>query len=105
MGWFDTKNKHQHTIVTANAWDMQKIEAQNRRRKWFIFLDIVAIICLLIGINYIYSHKNYVTGSIFIIIGLFIFLYFIFRKKFRRTRNFAQRNRNFQGRDRHRHRR
>jgi drug/metabolite transporter (DMT)-like permease len=95
MGWFDTKNKHQQVIVTANAWDMQKIEERNRKRSWFIFLDIIAVICLIIGIGLIYYEKNYITGSIFVLIGLFIFLYFVFKKSFRKTRNFAPQNRNF----------
>lgn len=97
MSWFDTKNKHQHVIVTANAWDMQRIEAKNRKRKWFIFLDILAVVCLLIGIGFIYYDKNYTTGAVFIILGLFIFLYFVFRKKTQRSKH-----RNFRGRRRRR---
>ena len=92
MGWFDTKNKQQHIQVIANAWDMQRIEERNRRRKWFIFLDIVVVISLLIGICLIYYSKDYVSGVVFILIGLFIFLYFVFKKRARRHKNFSRRN-------------
>ncbi|MBM3234001.1 hypothetical protein FJZ19_02810 [Candidatus Pacearchaeota archaeon] len=105
MGWGNTKNKHQQVIVTANAWDMQRIEERNRRRKWFIFLDVVLIVCILIGIGFIYYNKNYQMGGIFLVIGIFILLYLVFRKrrKPRNVRRFRQ-HRNFKRNRRHRRR-
>lgn len=99
MGWFDTKNKHQQVVITANAWDMQRIEERERRRRWFIFLDVVIVICFLVGISFIYSAKNYVTGGLFIGIAVLIILYLMFRKK---KKNNLRRNHR---RHRHHHRR
>src|SRR3989344_6182932 len=90
MGWFDTKNKRQNVIVTANAWDMQRIEERKRKRKWFIFLDIILVICILIGIIFIYYNQDYKTGIIFLVIGLLIFIYLFSKKRRRKNNNFRR---------------
>jgi uncharacterized membrane protein YfcA len=107
MGWFGTKNKQQHVQVVATAWDMQRIEERERKRRFFIFLDIIAILSFLLGAFLLYL-KEYIYGSILILIAIFIGWYFIFRKRTKRYKNFSRpnrnnrRNRRFQDR-RHRH--
>ena len=101
MGWFDAQNKQQNVHVIASAWDMQRIEERNRKRRLFIILDVIAVIFLLVGIGLIYYEKNYFAGSICIIIGLLIFYFLFFRKKSREYKNFPRRNKH----RRHRHRR
>jgi len=95
MGILDGKRKHIQVVVGGNLRDVIRHEKAERKRKWFIFLDIVAVICLLIGVGLIYYNKNYTTGGLFVVIGLVILLYFVFRRSFRRTRNFTPQNRNF----------
>ncbi len=104
MGWFDTKNKQQNVHVVASAWDMQKIEERNRRRRWFIFLDIILVLCIIIGIAFIYYGNNYRVGVTFLAIGLLIILYLVFKKKEKRNSKFKNR-RNFRRRNFRRHRR
>jgi len=102
MGWLDvdSKKKEQHTqvIATGNIKDVDRIQQRERKRRWFIFLDIILVVCTLIGIGFIYT-KDYLTGVIFIIIGLIILGYLILRKRrkrFSKPRR-PQRNRNFRG--------
>ena len=102
MGWFDTNNKHQQVIVTANAWDMQRIEDRQRRRKWCIVFNVVAVILLLIGVSYIYSKQDYKTGVVYIIIGLFILLFNTFKRLFR-SKNSSRHHRRYRHRHRRRH--
>ena len=97
MGWADTNNKRQHVQVMANAWDMQRIEEMNRRRRGFIFLDIFLVICILIGVAYMYA-KDYTTGFIFLAIGIVILLYLILRKKRRKNSQRFQRHKKFRRR-------
>jgi hypothetical protein len=69
----------------------EKYEDKKRRRQFFTLLDIIAILCFIAGIVFIYYLKDYVTGSILILIAIFIVLYFIFRVKIKRYKNFLRR--------------
>ena len=91
MGLLDInkKNKSMHLQVQGNFRDLQRYEEMQRRKRWFIFLDFLIVICLLIGIGMIYFFKNYTAGAVFILIGAFIILYFILRKRARKVRRFA----------------
>jgi len=98
MGWLDTKesrrNQHLQMIATGNIRDIDRIQQRERKRRWFIFLDVVLVACIIIGIIFTYYDNNYKTGIIFLVIGLVIFLYLVLRKSLRKKRNF-QKRRNF----------
>lgn len=84
MGILDVgKKKHIQIHITGRFKEVQRYESLQRRRKFFIFLDIIAIIFLLIGMFEIYL-KKYITGALLILVTVIIIAYFILRKKQRR---------------------
>ncbi len=101
MGWLDVrddrKRQHLQMIATGNIRDIDRIQQRERRRRWFIFIDIVAILSAIIG--YLsYQASFYITSCWFFGITLIIILYLIFRKfsRKRRNNNFRhRRNRKF----------
>ena len=104
MGWLDTREgrrkQHLQMIATGNIRDIDRMHERDRKRRWFIFLDIALVICILIGIAFIYYNQDYITGIVFIVVGLLILLYLIFRKK-RRHQNFQRRNQRHYHKPRH----
>lgn len=91
MGWLDTKESHRHqnvhVIAKGNINQADRIHQRERRRQWFIFLDVVMVFCILLGILFLVYGINYIIGIILIAIGLSIISFFILRKRrFRRRR-------------------
>ena len=90
MGWLDTKESHKHQNVHVFAKGSLKqadrIHERDRKRNFFIVLDLICVFCLLIGVLFLAYGIDYKFGAILIVIGLIIIGYFIFRKRKRRRR-------------------
>jgi len=87
MGWLDKGNQNTQIHGFGNIRDLDRIHQRERKRKIFLFLDFISIISILIGILIIYSFKDYITGFVFIGIGIIILVYFISRKLKRKPRH------------------
>lgn len=83
MGLFNTpenrRRQHIQINATGNIKDIDRIEQRERRRRIFIFFDVLAVFLIIIGILSIY-YKAYFFGIVLTVIGIGIIIYFIFRK-------------------------
>ena len=65
--------------------ERQRIEDRKRRMKFFMFLDIVLVISLIVSI-YSFYRRNIVNGFLTLLVGLVILFYFLIRKIVRKKR-------------------
>ncbi|MEK6825220.1 MAG: hypothetical protein AABY00_00360 [Nanoarchaeota archaeon] len=103
MGWLDVKEgkggQHLQMIATGNISEIDRIQQRERRRKWFIFLDVVAILSLIVS-YLLYKAKFYSEAYWSFGVAIVIFIYLIFKKiksnhyfKKRKDRNFRRNRR------------
>ncbi|MEI6849434.1 MAG: hypothetical protein WCK29_00175 [archaeon] len=80
MGLFDFGNKKRmHLQLHGNFRDAVRFEELKRRRRWFYFLDLVAIVSAIIG-YYQYQAQAFTNAYWAFGITLVIVFYLVLRK-------------------------
>lgn len=97
MGLFDTHKEARDQSIRvhtrASAWDLHNIEEIHRKRKQQGEIFVILVAFILIGAVLVYYKMSVLWGSIFIVIGLFLFLYLL--KGFGNKRDHRTRRTNY----------
>ncbi len=76
---FDKQKMHMQMHGKANFKDVIRYREMLRKRRIFYAMDVIAVICALVGILLI-RHKNYSVGFLSLAITVGIVGYFVLRR-------------------------